>query len=163
MIELVLLIAVVAIVLLALRGGGGTDEPVIIRLPGQYHITLAPQLASSRGFIEGLAQRLAGGSHPSGDTPTRCFRMNRAGGREEDFYLLAVAFRKGAFFIQAIAPRPLVRDEAIHLASLREFSDAVLQHYPPVPPVDAEGAENMDNAVEEAARQAGVVAVKLGA
>lgn len=158
MIELALLIAVVAAVVLALRGGGGADEPVIVRLPGQYHITLAPQLESSRSFVEALAQRLVGGSHPSGDTPTRCFRI----GREDDFYLLAVAFRKGVFFIQAIAPRPLVRDDASHLASLREFSDAVLLHYPPVPPLDAEGAENVDNAVEEAARQAGAVAVKLG-
>lgn len=157
MIELALLIAVVAAVVLALRGSGG--EPVIVRHPGQYHITLAPQLASSRGFVEALAQRLAGGSRPSGDTQTRCFRVGRA----EDFYLLAVAFRKGVFFIQAIAPHPLVRDEASHLASLREFSDAVLLHYPPVPPLDAEGADNMDNAVEEAARQAGGVAVKLGA
>jgi hypothetical protein len=162
MIELVILIAVVAAVVLALRVSGGTEKPVVIRRPGQYHVTLASQLESSRIFVETLAQRLAGGSHPAGDTPTCCFRIGHAAGRTEDFYLLAVAFRKGVFFIQAIAPRPLVRDDASHLATLREFSDAVLLHYPPVPPLDAAGAENVDNAVEEAARQAGAVAVKLG-
>jgi hypothetical protein len=162
MIELVLLIAVVAAVVLAIRGSGGADEPVIVRRPGQYHITLAPQLDSERSFLESVAKLLADGNHPAGDAPTRYFRMGRAGVQEEDFYLLAVAFRKGVFFIQAIMPRPLVRDAASHLAALREFSDAVLLHYPPVPPLDEEGAGRIDAAVEEVARQAGVVVVRLG-
>lgn len=160
MIELVLLIAIVAVVILALRKRGGTDEPLIIRRPGQYHITLAPQLDSARQGIEALAQRLAGGLHPAGDVLTRYFRVIRGGG-QADGYLLAVAFRKGIFFIQAIMPPPLTRDEACHLATLRDFSEAVMLHYPAVPPADAEGGEKIDAAVDEAARQAGVTAVRL--
>lgn len=162
MIELVILIVVVAAVILAIRKGGAavSDEPLIVQRPGQYHITLAPQLEPSLGFIETVAQRLAGDSLPAEDVPTRYFRVRRADGQAENFYLLAIAFRKGMFFIQAIVPRPL-RDAESHLADLREFSEAVLLHYPPVPPFDAGGAERIDAAVEEVARQSGIVVGKL--
>ncbi|BBI98861.1 hypothetical protein FGKAn22_05540 [Ferrigenium kumadai] len=162
MIELVLLAVVVATVILAIRKGGAAVpvEPLIVQRPGQYHITLAPQLDSSLGFIEAVAQRLAGDSQPAGDTPTIFFQVRRAGGQAENFYLLAIAFRKGVFFIQAIVPRPL-RDSESHLAALREFSDAVLLNYPPVPPFDAAGAERIDASVEEVAQQSGIVVSKL--
>lgn len=163
MIELALLIVVVAVVVLAIRKGGGTIEPVIVQRPGQYHITLAPQLDSSLGFIEAVAQRLAGDRHPAGDVPSRYFQVRLADGRPEDVYLLAIAFRKGVFFIQAIMPRPLQGGAASHLAALREFSEAVLLHYPLLPPVDAGGAEMIDAAVEEVARHEGIVAGKLDA
>ncbi|HXU92909.1 MAG TPA: hypothetical protein VFP33_04570 [Gallionella sp.] len=162
MIELVLLVVVVATVILAIRKGDAAApaEPIIAQRPGQYHITLAPQLGSSLGFIEAVAQRLAGDSLPAGDVPTRYFRACRADGQAESLYLLAIAFRKGVFFIQAIVPRPL-RDEESHLVDLREFSEAVLLHYPPVPPLDAGGAERIDAAVEEVARQYGIAVGKL--
>lgn len=165
MIELALLIVIVAAVILAVRKGGAAvpEEPVIVQRPGHYHITLAQQLDSARGFVEAAAQRLDGGHRPSGDTPTRYFRVQREGGRTEDFYLMAVAFRKGVFFIQAIMPRPLMREAASHLATLREFSEAVLLHYPPVPPLDAGGAETIDDAVGEVARHLGVAVGRLTA
>lgn len=161
MIELVLLIAIVAAVVLALRKRGGADAPVILQRPGLYHITLAPQLGSVRGFIESLGQRLAEDCRPAGDVPTRYFRVTRAG--DDEFFLMAVAFRKGICFIQAIVPRPLVTDAAGHLAALREFSETVLLHYPPVPPVDAGGAGKMSAAIGERARQAGLAADELAA
>lgn len=163
MIELALLIVLVAAVVLAIRKGAAAvpDEPVVVQSPGQYHITLAPQLDSALGFVEAVAQRLAGNSHPAGDVPTRYFQVRRADAPAENFYLMAIAFRKGVFFIQAIAPRPLLLDAGSHLATLREFSEVVLLHYPPVPPIDAGGAGKIDAAVEEAARQAGAVAGKL--
>lgn len=161
MIELALLVVIVATVVLAVRSGAaGSDQPIIVRSPGQYHITLAPQLGSSRGFFETVAQRLAGDGRPDGDTPTIYFQVRRTGAQAESFCLLAVAFRKGIFFIQAIVPRPLQRVES-HLAALREFSDAVLLHYPPVPPLAMTGAETMDAAIEEVARKAGFEAERL--
>lgn len=159
MIELVLLIAIVAAVVLALRKRGGTDAPLIVQQHGRYHITFAPQLDSSRQDIEALAKRLVGDPHPAGDVPTRYFRMDR----ENDSYLLAVSFRKGIFFIQAIVPPPLTRDRAAHLAVLQEFSGTVMLHYPPEPPVDEAGGEKMDAVIDEVARQAGMVAVNLEA
>jgi hypothetical protein len=162
MIELVLLVVIVGAVVLAIRKGAAAapDQPLIVQRPGQYHITLAPQLDSSLGFVEAVAQRLAGDQRPAGDVSTRYFRVRREDVPAESFYLLAIAFRKGMFFIQAIVPRPL-RDAENHLADLREFSEAVLLHYPPVPPLDAGGPEKIDGAVEEVASQSGVVVGKL--
>lgn len=161
MIELALLVIVVAVVVLALRKRGAPGQPLIVQRSGRYHITFAPQLGSLREFLEAVAQRLAGGPHPAGNVPSRYFQLRRAG-QAESFCSLAVAFRSGIYFIQAIVPRPLQRDER-HLADLREFSEAVLLHYPLLPPVDEGGAEMIDVAVEEVARREGIAAGKLEA
>lgn len=163
MIELGLLVVVVAAVVLAIRKGGSAEpgEPVIVRRAGQYHITLDPQLDSFRGLMEDVAHRLTESVRPEGDVPTRYFQLRRDGERADGSCLLAIAFRKGVYFIQAISPRPLQRDAASHLATIRQFSEAVLVHYPPVPPVVEHGAEVIDAAVGEGARRAGISVGRL--
>jgi hypothetical protein len=163
--ELFILIALVAAVVIGMRHGkpAAPDTPIIVQQPRQYHITLAPQLDFALGFVETLAQRLVKVCQPTRDTPTRYFQVSHKGAASQanGFYLLAVAFRKGIFFLQAISPLPLLHDTDSHLDTLRVFSDAVLLHYPPVPPIDEGGAGRIDAVIEEVAQQSEFVVSKL--
>lgn len=82
-------------------------------------------------------------------------RYKGAASRPDGFYLLAVAFRKGIFFFQAITPQPLLRDSDSHLNTLRAFSDAVLVRYPLANPGSAQDMTRMEAVIETAAGEMG--------
>ena len=116
MFELFLLTLLVALIVLSIRRGKpvGLDNPIIIQRPGQYHITLAPQLDRAQTFIEQIAARFplpnpppqAGeGSNESlreffvkGELPSQFFEVRDPGvpAREGGCYLLAGGYRGGA-------------------------------------------------------------------
>lgn len=159
MVELFILAAIVALVVLALRSGRRVvlDEPLIIDHPGKYHITLAPQLQHARTFIESIAGRFADSGHQAGDTPTLHFEVHPAGvKREVGNYLLAVALRSGVLYFQAINPQPSLRNGDSQLKNLREYSEAVLLYHPLVQQADRKTMDRLRHAVEDAAHQSNI-------
>lgn len=165
MVELFILIIIVTLVVLAIRGGATAvlDGPLIIQRPGQYHITLAPQLARARTFIENIAEQFAESGYQADDVATQYFEVNDpdAIAQGKDRYLLAVAVRGGMLYFQAINPQPLLRDADSHLKTIREYSEAVLVRHPPGEHTDRQVAEALCRAVEGAARQLQIGIKKL--
>src|SRR4030065_2160885 len=99
MVELFLLTLLVALIVLSIRRGKpvGLDNPIIIQRPGQYHITLAPQLDRAHTFIEQIAARFSLSHPPQGELPSQFFEVRDPGvlAREGRSYLLAVAYQRG--------------------------------------------------------------------
>lgn len=154
MIELVIL-AILVVLVVAGMHYGRPAAPVIIARPGQYHITLAPQLHQTRIFIEDIAARFTDPNNRTGDTPTLYFEVHlREMAEQGDTCLLAVALRGGMLYFQGINPRASSRDG--RLRELREFSGAVLLHHPLLGTVVMQTVESLQRAVEDAARQAGI-------
>ena len=112
--ELFLLILLVTIILWSIRSGKSVvlDEPIIIHRPGQYHITLAPQLKRAQTFIEQIAKQFALSPAPPGDLPSLYFEVRdpQVFAEGQTCYLLAVAWRGGMLYFQAINPQPLRAD-----------------------------------------------------
>ena len=164
MAELLLLTAIVTLVILAIRRSESVvlDSPLIIRRPGQYHITLAPQLDRAQTFIEHIAGQFAGSGCPVRDVSTQYFEVHDATmfAQGERGYLLAVAVRGGMLYFQAINPQPLLRDADSHFKTLCEFSEAVLQQLPLPELADGQGVDELSGAVEAAAGQLNI-AVKV--
>lgn len=157
MVELFLLTLLVALIVLSIRRGKhvSMDNPIIIQRPGQYHITLAPQLDRAQTFIEQIAARFSLSRSPQGELPSLFFEVRDPGvlAREGSCYLLAAAYRGGLLYFQAIDPQPVLRDADSHLKQIREFSGAVLALHPLEHPAGGGEAEKLRNAVETAAQQ----------
>jgi len=155
-IELFLLVLLVALVVLVIRGGktATLDKPLIIQSPGRYHITLAPQLEYAQTFIEQIAGQFAKANPLQDDIPSQFFEVRdpEISARPGTSYLLAVSFRGGLLYFQAIIPQPLLRDSDSHLKQVREFSEAVLALHPLVHPTGGEAAEKLRGAAEAAAQ-----------
>ena len=68
MVELFLLTLLIILIVLSIRRGKPVvlDNPLIIQRPGQYHITLAPQLDRAQTFIEQIAARFSLSHPPNG-------------------------------------------------------------------------------------------------
>jgi len=157
MVELPLLIIIVILIVLAMRRGKRVvlESPVIIQCPGQYHITLAPQLSGAQAFIEKIAEQFTQ-SHPTAsDLPTQYFEVSdpKVFSQGGSFFLLAIALRGGILYFQAVIPQPLLNDADSHYKTLREFSESVLQHHPLSVPADEMAAEKLCAAVDMIAAQ----------
>jgi hypothetical protein len=157
--ELVLLVVLVALVLLAICRAprGAPDDPLVIRHPGKYHITLAPQLARAQAFIENIVGCFSESGCQAGDIPTQYFEVCDAGSPSQGQYLLAVAVRGGTLYFQAINPPPLLRDADSPLKTLREFSEAVLQQLPLSEHADGQCGGQLSAAIDAAAGRSHLV------
>lgn len=157
MVELFLLMLLITLVVLSIRRGKPVvrDNPLIIQRPGQYHITLAPQLNRAQTFIEQIAGLFAL-SHPKqGELHSQFFAVHDRSvlDGEGRFYLLAVAYRGGLLYFQAINPQALLSDADSHLKQIREFSEAVLALHPLEHLPGGDEADKLCGAVEMAAQQ----------
>lgn len=165
MVELFLLTLLVALIVLSIRRGKpvSLDNPIIIQRPGQYHITLAPQLDRAQTFIEQIAARFALSRPPQGELPSQFFEIRDPGvlARDGSCYLLAAAYRGGLLYFQAIDPQPMLRDADSHLKQIREFSGAVLALHPLGHPAGGDEAAKLRNAVETAAQKMNITVKML--
>jgi hypothetical protein len=163
--ESLLLLTIVTLVILTIRRGKPVvlDNPVIIERPGQYHITLAPQLNRAQTFIEQIAKQFSQMYSQQGELATQFFEVSdpKVFARGESFYLLAIAMRGGVLYSQAINPQPLLHDADSHLKNVREFSEAVLALHPLIGISDEQGVITLGNAVETAASQLQIGVKKL--
>jgi hypothetical protein len=155
--ESLLLITIITLVVLTIRRGRPVilENPVIIQRPGQYHITLAPQLNRAQTFIEQIARQISESHPPSGDLPGQYFEVRdpRVFSKGESSYLLAIALRGGVLYFQAVNPKPLIHDADSDYKTVREFSEAVLQHHPLSASLDEQWADKLRVAVDTIAGQ----------
>lgn len=132
--ELLLVASIITLVVLTIRRAKPVilENPVIIQRPGQYHITLAPQLNRAQTFIEQIASQISLINLADRELPTQYFEVHdpKVFAQGESCYLLAVAVRGGMSYFQAINPQPLLRDADSHYKTVREFSESVLQYHP---------------------------------
>lgn len=155
--ESLLLLTIITLIVITIRRARPVilENPVIIQRPGQYHITLAPQLNRAQTFIEQIAKQYIQ-SHPSErDLPTQYFEVRdpKVFSRGQSSYLLAIASRGGVLYFQAVNPKPKQHAADSHYKTLHEFSESVLQHHPFSGPADEQGAEKLHATVDMIAAQ----------
>jgi len=156
MIESITLITLAILFLVFFRPGKTPplDNPLVIERPGQYHMTLAPQLNLAQPLIEAIAKQFA----PSGDTTqnsaTQYFevRDNQVTAHGSDFYLLAITQRNGMLYFQATRTQPGSSDSD----TLAKFSSAVLERFPATGENDVLQNERVIAAAQEAAARRSV-------
>jgi hypothetical protein len=155
--ESLLTLTLLTLIYLTIRRGKPVilDNPVIIQRPGQYHITLAPQLNRAQNFIEQIIKQYALITVQQGEFATQYFEVSdpKVFAQGETFYLLAVALREGVLYIQAINPQPLLHDADSHLKTVRAFSDKVMALHPLAGTSDEQSVKNLQIAIETAASQ----------
>jgi len=185
--ESLLLITIITLIVLTIRRARPVvlESPVIIQRPGQYHITLAPQLNRAQTFIEQIAGKFSRTHTPQGDIPTQYFEVRdpKVFAQGQNCYLLAATLRGGLLYFQAVNPRASQPDAGItndlagvggqpsqmasssisHVDTLREFSESVLKLHPHAEPADEQGAKKMREAVEAVAGDLKITATVLQA
>jgi hypothetical protein len=154
LIELIILAAVTLAVLAIVRPGKTQlqDNPLIIECPGEYHLTLAPQISQAQTFIKEVVKQV-GPSAAGLDSATLCFEVRDIAMTEhgQKFYLLAVTQRNGMLYFQAITAQ--TTDPKICTAALLKFANAVLVNIPQTGSVDANLNEQITSAIKNAAQQ----------
>lgn len=163
MIELFILTTVTLTVLALLRPGKTPplDNPLVIERPGQYHMTLAPQLNLAQPLIEDIAKRLAAPHEATRHSATLCFevRDKEVTAHGKDFYLLAITQRNGMLYFQAIAPQAAGQRE--HADKLREFAAAVLVNISATSEPQTDLNERIVAATHDAAQLRGIEVQKI--
>ena len=161
--ESLLLLTIITLIVVTIRRARPVilENPVIIQRPGQYHITLAPQLNRAQTFIEQIAKQYIQSHPPELDLPTQYFEVRdpKVFSRGQSSYLLAIALRGGVLYFQAVNPKTLQHGADSHYKTLHEFSESVLQHHPFSGPADEQGAEKLHTTVDTIAAQL-MIAVK---
>lgn len=154
--ESLLLITIISLVVLTIRRARPVvlESPVIIQRPGQYHITLAPQLNRAQTFVEQIAAQYLKSPALHGDFPDRYFEVRdpKVFAKGSNSYLLAVSLRDGLLYFQAANPGKQ-DDQDQHLKTIREFSEGVLKQHGHGAATEAQALTELDAAVEEVARQ----------
>lgn len=155
--ESLLLLTVITLIVITIRRARPVilENPVIIQRPGQYHITLAPQLNRAQTFVEQIAKQYTQSQPSERDLPTQYFEVRdpKVFSRGQSSYLLAIALRDGIMYFQAVNPKHKQHDADSHYKTLREFSESVLQHHPYSGPADERGAEKLHATVDTIAAQ----------
>jgi hypothetical protein len=155
--ESLLLLTIITLIVITIRRARPVilENPVIIQRPGQYHITLAPQLNRAQTFIEQIAKQYIQSHPPERDMPTQHFEVRdpKVFSKGQSSYLLAIAMRDGVLYFQAVNPKPLKHEADSHYKTLHDFSESVLQHHPFSGPADAQGAEKLHTTVDTIAAQ----------
>lgn len=155
--ETLLVLTLVTLIVLTIRRAKPVvlDNPVVIQRPGQYHITLAPQLNRAQIFLEHIAKQFSQGHAPKGDLPAQYYEVSdpKVFAQGESSYLLAIALRSGVLYFQAINPQSLLQDADSHYKTVREFSDAVLLLHPISGAVEEAEAEKLRASVDTVADQ----------
>lgn len=154
MYEALLLAILIALVILVIRKPVVLDSPLIIQRPGQYHLTLAPQLAHARNFLELIAGKFAVTAPHEGDIATQYFEVRVTDAPGAAHYLLAVGLRAGILYFQAINPQPLLKDADSHYETVRRFSEQVMVQ---LAPLAGNRDASLRTAVEAAAQQLEIV------
>lgn len=163
--ELLLVITIITLVVLTIRRGKPVilDNPVIIHRPGQYHVTLAPQLNRAQTFIEKIARQFIALHPPQGDLPSQYFEIRDPAvfAKGESAYLLAVTLRDGMLYFQAINPQPLIYDADSHHKTMRVLSETVLNQHSLSKPADALWVEKLRGSITTAAGQMNITVQAL--
>lgn len=154
MIETATLITLCMLFLIFFRPGKtpALENPLVIERPGQYLLTLAPQLNLAQPFAEGIAARLLSADRQDQSSETQYFEVRDplvvAHGFE--FYLLAITLRNGIWFFQAA--RPLSHEPDEQFATLYQFAHGVLSGFPDEAIPSADWAKQISTAANDEAK-----------
>jgi len=155
--ESLLLLTIITLIVITIRRARPVilENPVIIQRPGQYHITLAPQLNRAQNFIEQIAKQYIQSQSPERDLPTQYFEVRdpKVFSKGQSSYLLAIAMRGGILYFQAVNPKPRQHDADSNFKTLHDYSESVLQHHPFSGPADEHGAGKLHTIVDTNAAQ----------
>lgn len=165
--ESLLLLTIITLIVITIRRARPVilENPVNIHRPGQYHITLAPQLNRVQTFVEQIARQFIQLHHPKGDLPPQYFEVRdpKVFSKGQKSYLLAISLRGGELYFQAVNPKPLQHEADSHYKTLSEFSESVLQHHPLSGSVDESGTESLRATVEAIAAPLQITVERLPA
>jgi hypothetical protein len=155
--ESLLLITIITLVVLTIRRARPVilETPVVIQRPGQYQITLAPQLNRAQTFIEQIAKQVSQLHQSGGDLSAQYFEVSdpKVFAKGESSYLLSIALRGGVLYFHAVNHKHLQGDTTGHYKTLHELSGAAIQHHPLSKPADEGWAEKLSDSVETVAKQ----------
>lgn len=161
MIELFTLTVLTLLVISLIRPGKTPplDNPLVIERPGQYHMTLAPQLNLAQPLIEDIAKRLGSPGDLAKNSATLCFevRDKEVTAHGKKFYLLAITQRNGMLYFQAIASQAGFPKDRLN--ALLEFANAVLANIPGTSEPDEQLNERIASVAHDAAQPRGIVIV----
>lgn len=106
------------------------NNPLVIEHPGQYHMTLAPQLNLAQPFIEDIVKLISGQNYWAQFSMTQYFAVQdkqvRAHG--SDCYLLAITLRNGMLYFQAASPKS--DNQKDNHATIGDSANSVLERFP---------------------------------
>ncbi|MDD2686634.1 MAG: hypothetical protein PHY62_10780 [Gallionella sp.] len=155
MFELALLIALVALVVAALRGGqAGSNNPLVLSLPDHYHFTLSSQLACVQPFLHLIVERATNIARTASDAPTLFFHVRDIVLHDGE-YLLAIALRQHTLYIQAINQAANLTSDQARYAAVEAFSGAVMIHHPFVAQADEVVINQLADTVQAVAIETG--------
>ncbi len=153
--ESLLVLTLVTLIVITIRRAKPVilDNPVIIQRPGEYHITLAPQLNRAQTFIEQIARKFSQSRPPAGDLPAHYYEVRdpKVFSEGESCYLLAISLRGGILYFQAINPKPLKKAAESHYQTVHAFADIVMIKHPIIEAADEQTAERLRASVDAAA------------
>ncbi len=130
MIETLTIITLSVLFLIFFRPGKTPplNNPLIIERPGQYHMTLMPQLNLAQPFIEAIAKQI-GTISDAEYSNTQYFEVwdKQVTAHGHDCYMLAITQCNGMLYFQAASPQSA--DPSSHKRTMQEFADAVLERF----------------------------------
>jgi hypothetical protein len=130
MIETITLVTLCMLFLIFFRPGKTPplEKSLVIERPGQYHLTLAPQLNLAQTFLETLAGRILASAPQNTGTHFFEVRDKQVVARGFDCYLLAITAREGRLYIQAVSPSE--GGQGNYLQTISECAHVVLARIP---------------------------------
>ncbi len=134
------------------------SNPLVILRPGQYHMTLAPQLNLAQPFIEAVAKQIGENNSARSDSTTLCFEVQdkEVAAHGQELYLLAITQRNGMLYFQAACPSPLAGAPGSFRNMLMESVNGVLADVAAGGLEDTALNEHITLAVNSAAQQRGI-------
>ena len=131
MIETITIITLSVLFLIFFRPGKTPplNNPLVIERPGEYHMTLAPQLNLAQPFIEAISRQIGSPSDATQCSMTQRFevRDKHVTAHGHDSYLLAITQRNGIIYFQATSP---LADQSSRHTTIGDFAAAVLARFP---------------------------------
>ena len=131
MIETLTIITLSVLFLIFFRPGKTPplDNPLVIERPGQYHMTLAPQLNLAQPFIEAVVAQVGSLDDAMQHGATQYFevRDKQVTAHGHDCYLLAVTLRNGMLYFQASNPQSVEQSIVHHTDAEQRIAVAVLE------------------------------------
>ncbi|MDX8400642.1 MAG: hypothetical protein R8K20_10405 [Gallionellaceae bacterium] len=157
MLESLTIITLITLYLVFFRPGKtpALNNPLIIHRPGQYHMTLAPQLNLAQPFIEDLAKQIGSPSELAANSATLCFEVKDkdATAHGKNFYLLAITQRNGLLYFQVTSSKS--DDKSAHAEEILAFANNVLVSSPMSGEIDSDLNTHLIAMAHEAAKKRG--------
>ena len=129
MIETITIITLSVLFLIFFRPGKTPplDNPLVIERPGNYHMTLAPQLNLAQPFIEAIAKQIGISRYASEYSSMQCFEVSDKSvtSHGQKSFLLTITLLNGMLYFHAASPRSgeLTSDNP----EIRKFNKSVIE------------------------------------